>query len=119
LPSPTAEKTLRDYLNYSRKKYLLELKLFATTPIENYVVNKELPLPPVLQHFEWFLKVLLRRSESLLKIPVNRKTEEKLNKLIRELKRKLLSTYEDLVEEEKVYQEKIQNVPTPVEKIKK
>lgn len=100
IPSSKNKSELNDYLNRNREKYLLELKLFVTTPLENYIVNKELPLPSALQSHDWFLTVLLRRTPGLAKIQVYPEVEKKLTELKKEFKRKMLSTFADLQKKE-------------------
>lgn len=100
LPSSKNNKGLNEYLNRNRETYLLELKLFVTTPLENYIINKELPLPSALQQFDWFLTVLLRRTQRLSKIEIYPEVEKKLTALKKELKRKLLFVYNDLQNKE-------------------
>jgi hypothetical protein len=100
VPNPDNRESINKYLDRNREKFLLELSLFATTPLENYILNNELPIPSSLSKFEHFLATLLQRNEKLKKVKLPPHLQKKLEALRREFKIKLLSVYNNLQKQE-------------------
>ena len=100
IPNPNNSESINKYLDRNREKFLLELDLFSKTPLENYILNKELPLPPSLLKFEQFMTVLLLRSNELKKVKVSESVQKKLENLRREFKIKMLSICNNLQKQE-------------------
>lgn len=89
------------YLNKQREKFLLELTLFATTPLENYIVNQELPIPDSLLKFDQFFATLLQRNVDTKEIQTLPPSAVlKLKGLRREFKTKLLNILQKIEERE-------------------
>jgi hypothetical protein len=62
------------------KKFMLELKLFVQSPLDNYIVFKELPLPLPFRTFVEFLKDIYKSPEHWQSF------KKKLNELLKQLK---------------------------------
>jgi hypothetical protein len=100
IPNPNNSESINKYLDRNREKFLLELNLFSTTPLENYILNEELPLPPSLLKFEHFMRVLLQRSNEIKKVNISIPIQKKLDNLRKEFKIKLISIYNNLQKQE-------------------
>ena len=100
IPNPDNSDSINDYLNRNREKFLLELNLFAKYPLQNYIINKELPLPHSLLKFEHFLTTILERSSNLKKVKTSPNIQKKLQALRKEFKSKLLSIVSNLNKQE-------------------
>lgn len=99
-PNPNNTENINKYLDRNREKFLYELNLFAQYPLENYIVNQELPLPLSLEKYEHFLSTILERTPELKKAKLSPNTQKKLQALRREFKLKLLNILKNLNEKE-------------------
>jgi hypothetical protein len=80
---PETKKLLQrkvDALLEKQKKFLLELKLFITSPFKNYFLYKEIPLPYSLERFEEMMKFIHKSPETWKKV-----FKPKLNNLYNKL----------------------------------
>jgi hypothetical protein len=73
---PQTKKVMEDKL----KKFILELKLFVRSPLDNYIVFKELPLPLPFRTFVDFLKYIYKSPKHWQSF------KKKLNELLKQLK---------------------------------